>query len=122
MNRLQFGVRLLLLIVALLATCFAWIGAVRSRERFERQAEQLQCESRLLAAERQRTSLLATIKRAPSNPEDVSHSYQRTLQRRITELKDTELKIVLIRAELDDLNRPTISSVYQPCDQRPPSH
>jgi hypothetical protein len=87
--------RLFLLIIALLATCFAWMGAVRSKERFEREIARTGYESRLAAEERWRTMLIEDMKRLPSDP----RAFPKAIG--LAELKNIDARMDAIRQELE---------------------
>ena len=65
-KRLQVGLRLILLLVALLGTCFAWLNAVRSTQLVERAAERMNLEAKLAATERWRATLRTELQNATS--------------------------------------------------------
>ena len=60
-QRPQFGIRLCLLVVALLATLFAWRGAVDSKRRAEGVYRESEIEARILQLERHRAWMTSVL-------------------------------------------------------------
>jgi hypothetical protein len=95
MKRLQFGLRLLLLLITLLATCSAWIGAIRSREQSEREIARMRFEAILASEERWHATLLEAIERAPGDPQFMPR------KNGLAEIKNTRARIAAVRKQLD---------------------
>ena len=101
MKRCQFGLRLLLLLVALLATCFAWLGAVRSKLCSEREVARMQLEHSLAAHERWHAMFAAHLQQLQAKPRSTGQALG--MRRDITQLEKTEAKIAAMRKELDSM-------------------
>ena len=92
MKRRQIRLRLLLLVMALLAACFAWIGAVRSKLVAERSIERMNLEARLSSQERWRNTLREHLDNSPSPSVRRSVSWQ---------LPRVEAEIAELKKQLD---------------------
>ena len=66
-KRPRFGLRLLLLVVALFAVCFAWRRAVDESIQAERQRMRSDLEDRLATAERGRIVMLQALENLPDD-------------------------------------------------------
>jgi hypothetical protein len=97
MKQFQFGLRLFLLLMALLATCFAWRGAIGSQEEYEREMLRIRCESILAAEERWRATVIEDMKRAPSDPQAMPRASG------LAHLKHVDARMMAIRKELDSI-------------------
>jgi hypothetical protein len=97
MKRVQFGLRLYLLVIALLATCFAWRGAVISRQQSERAMVRMQYESKLASEERWRQTVIEGMNRAAADPQAMPWPNG------LDHLKQVDANIAAIRQELDAL-------------------
>ena len=95
MKRFQFGLRLFLLIITLLATCFAWRGAVRSKEQTEREIVRMRLKALLAAEERWRATVIEGMSRAPDDPEAMPRNSG------LAHLRYVEARIATIREQLD---------------------
>jgi hypothetical protein len=95
MKRFQFGLRLYLLVIALLATCFAWIGALRLKQASDRETARILCETTLMSEVRWREQLLDYMKRPPSDPQAMP------LANGLAELKNIETRMTAVRQELE---------------------
>jgi hypothetical protein len=100
MKRFQFGLRLFLLIITLLATCFAWRGAVRLKERTEREIVRTRYKAMMAAEERWRATVIEDMKRAPNDPQAMPRSSG------LAHLKYVDAKIVTLREQLDSTSNP----------------
>ncbi len=92
MKRPQFGLRLLLLSLALLATCLAWRQAIRQRDRADREAEIRNLQTQLAVQERYRERYANWNPPNPASPEATAMSPEielqiSTLQNRLEALK-----------------------------------
>jgi hypothetical protein len=98
MQRFQFGLRFFLLLIALLATCFAWLGAVRSKLSSEREMARVQLEHSLAAKERWQAkfSLHVQAKRSRA-PNSIR------VRRDGAALKQVEARISAMRKELESM-------------------
>jgi hypothetical protein len=94
MKQFQFGLRLFLLVVTLLATCFAWRGAIRSKELHERQMVVMRCEAILAAEERWCARVKEDMKRAPDDPQAVPMAIG------LAQLKYSEARMAAVRKEM----------------------
>lgn len=92
MKRFQIGLRLLLLMVSLLAACFAWMGAVQSRWRAEHALKTINLEAQLMSEERWRESLRREL------PSATSPSLRGGIR---AQLKMAESRIASLRQELE---------------------
>jgi hypothetical protein len=95
MKRFQFGLRLFLLVITLLATCFAWRGAIRSKEQTEREIVRMRYKAMLAAEERWRATVIEDMSRAPDDPQAMPKSSG------LANLIYVEARIATIREQLN---------------------
>jgi hypothetical protein len=108
MTRVQFGLRLYLLVIALLATCCAWRGAVVSRQQSERAMVRMQYESKLASEERWRQTVIESMQRAPTDPQAMPWPNG------LDHLKLVDANITAIRQELESLKKRTSRTGWPP--------
>jgi len=94
-TRFRFGLRLLFLVVALFAACFAWRHAVEQLHQAERERMRLNLEYRLAVEERGRPIVLRTLEDG-SLPNELRQKIARELPR-------LDARISAIREELKAL-------------------
>jgi hypothetical protein len=92
-KRARFGLRFLLLIVALFAALFAWRHSVEHRHRVEIKRQRTELEYQLGIAEQYRDTLAKQAKDLPDN---------RTRQMFLRELGEAEARVSTIQKALDD--------------------
>jgi hypothetical protein len=100
MKRFQFGLRLFLLVITLLATCFAWRSAIRSKEQTELEIVRTRYKAILAAEERWRATVIEDMKRAPSDPQAMPTTSG------LAHLKHVDAKIATIRKQLGLMSNP----------------
>jgi hypothetical protein len=88
----QFRLRLMMLVMALLAAAFAWLGAVRSRQVAQRAMQRINLEAELRSQERWRNVLRDELKIA------TSPSHRGAV---VAQLPDVEARITELRSQLE---------------------
>jgi hypothetical protein len=88
----QFRLRLMMLVVALLAAAFAWLGAVRSRQVAQRAMQRINLEAELRSQERWRNILRNELKIA------TSPSHRGAV---VAQIPDVEARITELRSQLE---------------------
>jgi hypothetical protein len=96
MKRPQFGIRTLLLTLALLAVCFAWRQAIRDRERADRESEITNLQTQIAVQQQYRADYAKLNPPKPSNSDSraidsvspqIEHDLE-VLQERLRALKE----------------------------------
>jgi hypothetical protein len=91
--RLQYSLRLILLVVALFATYFAWLSAVRSKNHSELAIDRINLEARLVSTQRWHDMLHDEVRQIPATSTS-------RLQTRTAALRKVKAEIVAMREEL----------------------
>jgi hypothetical protein len=88
----QFRLRLMMLVMALLAAAFAWLGAVRSRQVAERAVQRMNLEAELRSQERWKSILRSELEIA------TSPSHRGAV---VAQLPGVEARITELRSQLE---------------------